>query len=118
MDEYNFGNNTILNVTESIIANYTNYPTLQPNNITFFTSIPSCSPIIQSTFNPTQGEFHLVQDITNPAKFNFIAFMLGLSFLMIIVGVTITGIFYFFNNIIYYYCYLITKNNNNNNILL
>lgn len=81
-----FSNDTI-HFLDIFIYNDTTNSTLLP------TMLPTASPSIGvTTLMPTQGSIHVVQEIIiSPKRFNFIALMLGVAFLLTIVSVTITG---------------------------
>ena len=81
-----FSNETI-QFLDIFIYNDTTNSTLLP------TLLPTTSPSIGvTTLMPTQGSIHVVQEIIiSPKRFNFIALMLGVAFLLTIVSVTITG---------------------------
>eukprot|EP01032_Pedospumella_encystans_P020427 gene20427-23202_t len=64
--------------------NVTEYPTSQPSvaqNKTIYTIAPS----------PAPHRYDIVEDITNPKKFNFVALALSLSLLLVVVAVTLYG---------------------------
>ena len=91
---------TIFNWTEQPTSfptpfNWTHEPTAFPtySNIT---ESPTMEPTanITYTFRPTSAphSYDIVEDITNPKKFNFVALALSLTLLAIVVAVTLYGL--------------------------
>jgi hypothetical protein len=75
----------------------TSFPTSQPTNFTR-TATPSFAPTMRGNhsliFVPTAPphSYNLIEDVTDPKKFNFLALALSLFLLTIVVSVTIYGI--------------------------
>lgn len=77
-------------------TNDTSVPTSRPSSFyisDYPTSVPTINP--NYTYFPTHPPhaYDIVNDLTNPTKFNFIAMALSLSLLLIIVAVTLYGFF-------------------------
>lgn len=77
-------------------TNDTSVPTSQPSTFRpteYPTNIPSIAP--NYTFVPTSPPhaYDIVQDLTDPKKFNFVAMALSLGLLLIIIAVTLYGFF-------------------------